>query len=101
MTQLDDGPINITHGNSVFFTAEFYDANGETDDLVTSATLSVLYTNANYETQMDSVVLSSHNRFFVGTWSSSNSIPELALWAVMPSSNPSPAQLGTIRIVGP
>lgn len=100
MTQVDLGPVNITYGNSAFFTAEFYDSNGNITTPI-SATLSITYTNINNVPQTDTVTMTPANRYLTGTWSSCNSLPGLAPWTITASGASSASQLGVIRVVDP
>ena len=100
MTQVEFGPTNITQGNSAFFTAEFYDSNGNITT-PSGATLQVTYTNINNATQVDTVTLSAVNSFFTGTWSSSNASYSIADWAIYATGNSTAAQLGKLRIIDP
>lgn len=100
MTQVDFGPVNIRYGNSAFFTAEFYDSNGNLTVPI-SATLSITYTNINNASQTDNVTLLPVNSFLVGTWSSTNAIPGLAPWSITAFGASSASQLGVIRVYDP
>lgn len=100
MTQVDFGPVNITYGNSAFFTAEFYDVNGNIT-VPLSATLSITYTNINNISQTDNVTMTPTNSFLTGTWSSTNAIPGLAPWTITALGASSASQLGIIRVIDP
>lgn len=100
MTQVDLGPVNINYGNSAFFTAEFYDSNGNIT-VPSGATLSITYTNINNVAQTDLVVLSLNNSFFVGTWSSSNASMGLAPWSIFITGFSTASQIGLLRIIDP
>lgn len=100
MTQVDFGPVNITYGNSAFFTAEFYDTNGNITVPV-SATLSITYTNISNASQTDNVTLTPVNSYLCGTWSSTNAIPGLAPWTITAFGASSASQIGIIRVIDP
>src|SRR5512143_2101049 len=100
MTQVDYGPVNITYGNSAFFTAEFYDSNGILT-VPSGATLSITYTNINNAAQTDNVTMSLNNSFFVCTWSSSNASMGLAPWSVFVTGFSTASQIGVIRVIDP
>lgn len=100
MTQLDFGPVNIRYGNSAYFTAEFYDSNGNITVPI-SATLSITYTNINNISQTDLVTLTPNNSFLNGVWSSTNAIPGLAPWTITATGASSASQSGVIRIYDP
>src|SRR6516225_5276143 len=98
MTQLPDGPTNLTQGNSAFFTVKFTDANGNITTPL-SATLSVSYTNINLSPQTDNVTLLPNNAFLTGTWSSTNAASGLAPWTITATGASSVSQTGTIRVL--
>lgn len=100
MTQVDYGPVNITYGNSAYFTAEFYDANGNITVPI-SATLSITYMNINNVSQTDNVTLTPNNSFLNGTWSSTNAVPGLAPWTITAFGASSASQIGIIRVIDP
>lgn len=100
MTQVAFGPVNIQYGNSAFFTAEFYDQNGNITVPI-SATLSITYTNINNTSQTDLVLLTPNNSFLTGTWSSTNAALGLAPWTITASGASSASQLGIIRVIDP
>lgn len=100
MTQFDLGPVNITYGNSAFFTAEFYDSNGAIT-VPSGASLSITYTNINNATQTDIVTLALNNSFFNGTWSSSNAALGLAPWSIFVTGFSTASQIGVIRVIDP
>lgn len=100
MTQIDYGPVNINYGNSAFFTAEFYDSNGNLT-VPSGATLSITYININNTSQTDNVALSVNNSFFIGTWSSSNASLGLAPWSIFVTGFSTASQIGVIRVIDP
>lgn len=100
MTQVAWGPVNIQYGNSAFFTAEFYDANGLLT-VPSGATLSITYTNISNASQTDTVLMSLNNQFYVCTWSSSNASLGLALWSIIATGASSASQIGVIRVIDP
>ena len=100
MTQVDWGPVNITGGNSAFFTAEFYDASGNLT-VPSGATLQITYTNINNASQTDTVTLSAVNSYYTGTWSSTSASYGLANWQIIASGNSTAAQIGVIRVIDP
>jgi hypothetical protein len=98
MTQLPDGPTNLTQGNSAFFTVKFTDANGNITTPL-SAILSVSYTNINLLPQTDNITLLPNNAFLTGTWSSTNAASGLAPWTITATGASSVSQTGTIRVL--
>jgi hypothetical protein len=100
MTQIDFGPTNITFGNSAFFTAEFFDVNGNLTTPV-SAILAITYTNLANASQTDNVTMSPTGGFLTGTWSSANAQPGLAPWTITAAGASSASQLGVIRVLDP
>lgn len=100
MPQTDYGPVNITQGNSAFFTVEFYDSNGNLT-VPSGGAVVIQYTNINNTTQTDTVVLSAMNSFFTGIWSSTNAALGLAPWVVLAAGFSSAAQAGVIRVIDP
>lgn len=100
MTQVDYGPVNITYGNSAFFTAEFYDSNGILT-VPSGATLSITYTNINNASQTDNVTMSVNNSFYICTWSSTNAALGLAPWSVFVTGFSTASQIGIIRVIDP
>jgi len=100
MTQVALGPVNIQYGNSAFFTAEFYDSNGNLT-VPSGATLSLSYTNINNISQTDTVTLGVNNSFYTGTWSSTNAALGLVLWSIIAAGASSASQLGVIRVIDP
>lgn len=100
MTQIDQGPVNITGGNSAFFTAEFLDSN----NLVTTpstALLTITYINTSNASQTDSVPLSQTGSFFTGTWSSALASFGLATWIITCTGSTNTQQTGVIRVIDP
>jgi hypothetical protein len=100
MTQVEFGPTNLTQGNSAFFTAEFFDSNGNLT-IPSGATLQITYTNINNASQTDTVTLSAVNSYFTGTWSSTSASYGLAPWSIFATGNSTAAQMGIIRVVDP
>lgn len=100
MPQTAWGPVNITQGNSAFFTSEFYDANGNTT-IPAGATLSITYINTSNTSQTDNVTLSLSGTYFTGTWSSVLASLGLANWIVTATGNSTAAQSGQIRVIDP
>lgn len=100
MTYVDYGPFNIQHGNSAFFTAEFYDSNGALI-VPSGATLSITYTNINNVSQTDSLAMALLNSFYTVTWSSTNAALGLAPWTITASGASSASQVGLIRVIDP
>ena len=100
MPQTDLGPVNITQGNSAFFTAEFFDSNGNITT-PSGATLTVSYTNISNTTQTDSVTMTALNSFFTGTWSSTSAAYGLASWTLTATGGSTTTQQGIIRVIDP
>lgn len=100
MPQTDWGPVPITYGNSAFFTAEFFDSNGNTT-VPSGATLNITYTNLSNVSVTESVTLSLSGDFFTGTWSSTSAAYGLADWDITATGNSTAAQQGQIRIIYP
>jgi len=100
MTQVEFGPTNITGGNSAFFTAEFFDSNGNLT-IPSGATLQITYTNISNVSQTDTVTLTARNSYFVGTWSSTSASYSIADWAIFATGNSTAAQVGKLRIIDP
>lgn len=100
MTQVDLGPVNIVYGNSAFFTAEFYDANGVLS-IPAGATLSITYTNINNASQTDTATMTLVNSFYTTTWSSTNAALGLAPWTITATGATSASQIGVIRVIDP
>lgn len=100
MTQTDFGPVNIRYSNSAFFTAEFFDSNGNIT-VPLSATLSITYTNINNVSQTDNITMTPINSYLCGTWSSTNAIPGLAPWTITALGASSASQTGVIRVYDP
>jgi hypothetical protein len=100
MPQTDLGPVNITYGNSAFFTVEFYDTNGNTT-VPSGASISITYTNIINVEQTDLFALTLNNSFFNGTWSSTSAAPGLAPWTVTVTGFSTVAQIGIIRVIEP
>ena len=100
MPQTQWGPVNITQGNSAFFTAEFYDVNGLTT-IPSGATLQVIYINTSNASQTDTITLAPTGDFFTGTWSSALASRGLADWSVFATGNSTASQTGQIRVIDP
>lgn len=100
MTQTDWGPVNITGGDSAFFTVEFFDSNGNTTT-PSSAVLSITYVNNSNASQTDTVALSVTGSFFTGSWSSALASFGLANWSITSAGSTSVAQTGIIRVIDP
>lgn len=100
MPQTDWGPVPITQGNSAFFTAEFFDSNGNTT-VPSGATLSITYANLSNVIVTESVTLTQVGSFFTGTWSSTSATYGLADWEITATGNSTAAQEGQIRVIYP
>lgn len=100
MTQVQFGPVNITQGNSAFFTAEFYDSGGALS-VPSGATLSITYTNTGNASQTDSISMSLAGSFYTATWPSTSAALGLAPWTITATGNSTAAQLGIIRVITP
>lgn len=100
MPQTDWGAYNITQGNSAFFTAEFFDASGNTTTPI-GAILTVAYTDINNLPRTDTITMNPNNAFFIATWSSASATFGLANWAVTATGNSSASQVGLIRVIYP
>lgn len=100
MPQTQWGPVNIQQGNSAFFTAEFYDASGNTT-IPSGATLAITYINTSNASTTDSVTLSQTGSFFTGTWSSALASLGLASWTITATGNSTASQQGQIRVIDP
>ena len=100
MPQIDWGPVPITQGNSAFFTAEFFDSNGNTT-VPSGATLIVSYVNLGKTSQTDSVSLALTGSFFTGTWSSTSATYGLADWSITATGNSTATNAGQLRIIYP
>lgn len=97
---MDISPVNIISGNSVLFTAEFFDSHGNATDQV-GGLLSINYTNINYVTQTDTLALrpDGTGRVFTGSWSSTNAVPGLAYFIIRPAISSAPMIGGILRVV--
>lgn len=100
MAQIDWGPVPISYGRSAFFTAEFFDANGNTTSPL-SATLRVTYRNLTHASQTDTTILTPTGSFFTGTWSSTSASYGLADWNVTATGGSTAGQTGQLRIIHP
>ena len=100
MTQVSWGPVNIKSGNSAYFTAEFYDSNGNLT-IPSGATATVTYTNTSNAQQTDTITLSPINSYYNGTWSSTSAALGLASWSIFSTGNSTAAQQGIIRVIEP
>lgn len=100
MPQTDFGPTNIQQNNSAFFTAEFFDSNGNLT-IPAGATLSVSYTNINNASQTDMFAMTPSNSFFTATWSSTSAALGLASWSITATGFSSLSQIGQIRVIDP
>ena len=100
MPQTRWGPVNISQGNSAYFTAEFYDANGNTT-VPSGATITVTYTNTSNSSQTDTISLNPNGDFFNGTWSSTSAALGLATWLCYATGNSTAQQTGQIRVIEP
>ena len=100
MPQLDWGPVNLTQGNSAFFTVEFYDTSGNITT-PSAATITLTYINLGNSTQVDVVTLSPRGSFFTGTWSSTSATYGLADWVVSATGGSTAMQQGQIRVIYP
>ncbi len=94
------GPVNITRPNSAFFTAEFYDSNGNTT-VPAGASIAITYINTSNASQTDTVTLAQTGSFFTGLWSSSLAKFGIARWSVTATGNSSASQTGEIRVLDP
>lgn len=100
MPQIDWGPYPITQGNSAYFTAEFFDTNGNTTT-PTGATLSLSYTNTSNVATVDNVTLTQRGSFFEGTWSSATAAYGLVDWTITATGNSTASNTGQLRIIYP
>lgn len=100
MPQIDWGPVNLTQGNSAFFTVEFYDTDGHITT-PSAANLTVTYTNLSNATQVDNVILEPRGVKFTGTWSSTSASYGIAGWVVGAIGGSSAMQTGELRIIYP
>jgi hypothetical protein len=100
MPQLDWGPVNLTYGNSAFFTVEFYDNNGFITT-PSAASITLTYTNRSNTTQVDVTTLSPTGSYFTGTWSSTSATYGLVNWVVSATGGSSAMQDGQIRVIYP
>lgn len=100
MTQVAFGPVNITGGDSAFFTAEFFDSNGAITTPST-ALLTIIYVNTSLASQTDTVALSPTGSFYTGTWSSALASFGLATWTITCTGSTTAQQTGVIRVIDP
>lgn len=100
MPQTAWGPVNIQYGNSAYFTAEFYDINGNLT-VPSGATLVITYINISNVAATDSLAMTQSNSFFNTTWSSCNASLGLANWSIIATGNTSASQIGQIRVIDP
>jgi hypothetical protein len=100
MPQTDFGPVNITGGNSGFFTAEFFDSNGNTT-VPSGATLSITYINTSNASQTDTIAMSLSNSYYTATWSSTSASYCIASWSIIAAGNSVASQIGQIRVIDP
>ena len=98
--QTNWGPVNLTQGNSAFFTCEFYDTSGNVT-IPSGGTVNVTYTNTSNTTTTDLVSLSQTGSFFTGTWSSVLASLGLATWQLFATGNSTAVQTGQLRIIVP
>lgn len=100
MTQVALGPVNITGGDSAFFTAEFFDSNGVITTPST-ALLTITYINTTNASQTDTVALNATGSFYTGTWSSALASFGLAQWYITCTGSTLTQQTGIIRVIDP
>lgn len=100
MPQIDWGPYPITQGNSAFFTAEFFDSNGNTTT-PSAATLNITYTDLNNATVTESITMDATGSFFTCTWNSAPAAFGLADWNITVTGNSTTFQNGQIRVIYP
>jgi len=98
MPQTAWGPVNITQGNSAFFTAEFYDANGLLT-IPSGANVQISYINTSNVSTVDTISLALTNSFFTGTWSTALASLGLATWNLFATGNSTAQQTGQIRVI--
>lgn len=98
LNQTDLGPVNITYGDLVLFTAEFFDDENITT-IPSAAIIAVTYVNINNVEQTDVMSMALNDSFFNATWSSTNASSGLALWEARSAGHSSAAQLGIIRVI--
>lgn len=99
-SQVGFGPVNIQYGNSAFFTAEFFNSDGNLT-VPSGATLSLDYTNILNAAQTDTIAMVENNSFYNATWSSTNAGIGLATWYVFITGFSTAAQTGIIRVIEP
>jgi hypothetical protein len=100
MSQLDNGPFNITGGNSAEVVAEFFDSNGNLS-IPAGATLVVSYTNINNAPQTDTTTMSLVNSFYTAVWSSTSASYGLANASIIAAGNSSASQIWQFRVIDP